>query len=283
MTISTPRQASSPARPRLGAFYAASFLVVGIQLPFWPVWLAGRGLDAHGDRAAVRRRDLGQGRRDPADWRPRRPARAGDAASWSRSPPPPASPMPALWPVAGFWPLLCAQPRGRRGAIGADAARRQHHPRGGAQRRARLRPHPGLGFGQLHRRRDRQRRLAGAAAAAPVGHPTIGAAAGARRLGRAAGRVLCITTSARAHALATRRAGRRSAGLPPTAGSGCSSSAPRRCSRAISSITVSARSIGANSASPTRSSACCGPKASSPRSCCSGTARRWSRASGRSG
>jgi PPP family 3-phenylpropionic acid transporter len=28
-------------------FYAASFLVVGIQLPFWPVWLAGRGLDVH--------------------------------------------------------------------------------------------------------------------------------------------------------------------------------------------------------------------------------------------
>src|SRR5437762_2315237 len=27
---------------RLGAFYAASFLVVGIQTPFWPVWLAGR-------------------------------------------------------------------------------------------------------------------------------------------------------------------------------------------------------------------------------------------------
>src|SRR5438105_7456021 len=31
---------------RLAGFYAASFLVVGIQLPFWPVWLAGRGLDA---------------------------------------------------------------------------------------------------------------------------------------------------------------------------------------------------------------------------------------------
>ena len=30
---------------RLGAFYAAVFLVVGIQLPFWPVWLAGRGLE----------------------------------------------------------------------------------------------------------------------------------------------------------------------------------------------------------------------------------------------
>lgn len=31
---------------RLSAFYAASFLVVGIQAPFWPVWLAGRGLGA---------------------------------------------------------------------------------------------------------------------------------------------------------------------------------------------------------------------------------------------
>jgi PPP family 3-phenylpropionic acid transporter len=28
---------------RLGAFYAAVFLVVGVQLPFWPAWLAGRG------------------------------------------------------------------------------------------------------------------------------------------------------------------------------------------------------------------------------------------------
>jgi len=31
---------------RLGAFYASIFAVVGIMLPFWPVWLAGRGLDA---------------------------------------------------------------------------------------------------------------------------------------------------------------------------------------------------------------------------------------------
>jgi PPP family 3-phenylpropionic acid transporter len=29
---------------RLGGFYGASFLVTGIQMPFWPVWLAGRGL-----------------------------------------------------------------------------------------------------------------------------------------------------------------------------------------------------------------------------------------------
>ena len=33
----------SPAL-RLSVFYAASFLIVGIQLPFWPVWLAGKGL-----------------------------------------------------------------------------------------------------------------------------------------------------------------------------------------------------------------------------------------------
>ncbi len=37
------RNSSGPALP-LSAFYAASFLVTGIQLPFWPVWLAGRGL-----------------------------------------------------------------------------------------------------------------------------------------------------------------------------------------------------------------------------------------------
>jgi PPP family 3-phenylpropionic acid transporter len=30
--------------PRLALFYAAVFFFVGIQLPFWPVWLAGRGL-----------------------------------------------------------------------------------------------------------------------------------------------------------------------------------------------------------------------------------------------
>src|SRR5579863_6205888 len=29
---------------RLSAYYAASFLIVGIKAPFWPVWLAGRGL-----------------------------------------------------------------------------------------------------------------------------------------------------------------------------------------------------------------------------------------------
>jgi MFS transporter, PPP family, 3-phenylpropionic acid transporter len=38
--------AGALSRPavRLSAFYAAIFLVAGIQLPFWPVWLATRGL-----------------------------------------------------------------------------------------------------------------------------------------------------------------------------------------------------------------------------------------------
>jgi len=31
---------------RMAVFYAAIFLVIGIQTPFWPVWLAGRGLGA---------------------------------------------------------------------------------------------------------------------------------------------------------------------------------------------------------------------------------------------
>jgi PPP family 3-phenylpropionic acid transporter len=46
MTTATLTRQRAQVRTSLGAFYAASFLVVGIQLPFWPVWLAGRGLDA---------------------------------------------------------------------------------------------------------------------------------------------------------------------------------------------------------------------------------------------
>jgi len=35
-----------PVPLRLSLFYAAFFLAGGVQLPFWPVWLASRGLDA---------------------------------------------------------------------------------------------------------------------------------------------------------------------------------------------------------------------------------------------
>lgn len=48
-----PRNSSAapagPAPPRialrLGAFYGAIFAFIGVQLPFWPVWLKGQGLD----------------------------------------------------------------------------------------------------------------------------------------------------------------------------------------------------------------------------------------------
>ncbi len=46
MTSAALRRHPAASAARLAAFYAAMFLVAGIQLPFWPLWLAGRGLDA---------------------------------------------------------------------------------------------------------------------------------------------------------------------------------------------------------------------------------------------
>lgn len=42
-----PREAAD-GRPavRLGFFYISIFLIMGVHLPYWPVWLSGRGLDA---------------------------------------------------------------------------------------------------------------------------------------------------------------------------------------------------------------------------------------------
>lgn len=36
----------SPLLFRFAAYYAALFLVVGVQMPYWPLWLQGRGLSA---------------------------------------------------------------------------------------------------------------------------------------------------------------------------------------------------------------------------------------------
>jgi PPP family 3-phenylpropionic acid transporter len=46
MTVrSSPEAVGLPARKvRLAFFYAAFFTVIGIQLPFWPVWLAWKGM-----------------------------------------------------------------------------------------------------------------------------------------------------------------------------------------------------------------------------------------------
>jgi MFS transporter, PPP family, 3-phenylpropionic acid transporter len=105
MTISAlPRHPGGQAA-RLGAFYAASFLVVGIQLPFWPVWLAGRGLDAREIALVFAAAIWAKVIATPlvgalADRLGRRRAMmiVLAASAWAA--------YAGLWPVAGFWPLL---------------------------------------------------------------------------------------------------------------------------------------------------------------------------------
>jgi PPP family 3-phenylpropionic acid transporter len=45
MTRLPPQRFLGSPALQLAAFNAAAFLVIGVQLPFWPVWLAGHGLD----------------------------------------------------------------------------------------------------------------------------------------------------------------------------------------------------------------------------------------------
>ena len=179
---------------RLAAFYGAVFAVVGVQAPFWPVWLEARGLSAaeiglviaasfwprvvtslviphHADRLGERRRPMVFlaaitliGRRAV---RARRP----------------------VLDVHG------PQPADRRDLRRHPAARRGAGPAGGARASAQLRPGAALGIDHLHRRRDRRGRRPAAvragdrAAGAPgrAGHdggelPRIaGAAASAAR------------------------------------------------------------------------------------------------------
>lgn len=90
---------------RLGGFYAAAFLVVGIQLPFWPVWLAGHGLDAQQIAAVFAAAIWAKIIAIPALGAladrvgQRRVVMVALAAVACAA-------YAALWPVAGFWPLL---------------------------------------------------------------------------------------------------------------------------------------------------------------------------------
>jgi hypothetical protein len=59
MSIST-LWGQQPLSTRLGAF-TRRLSRRRHQAPFWPVWLAGRGLDAPEIALLFRRRDLGQG------------------------------------------------------------------------------------------------------------------------------------------------------------------------------------------------------------------------------
>jgi PPP family 3-phenylpropionic acid transporter len=98
-------QAVAPLSTRLGAFYATSFLVVGIQSPFWPVWLSGRGLDAQEIAilfaaaiwAKVIATPLIGGLTDRLGWRRGIMVALAAIACIAYA---------MLWPAWGFWPLL---------------------------------------------------------------------------------------------------------------------------------------------------------------------------------
>ena len=103
-TLVLPRHPGGEAT-RLGVFYAASFLVVGIQLPFWPVWLAGRGLDAQEIAMVFAAAIWAKVIATPAlgalaDRLGRRRAVMITLAACA------CAAYAGLWPVAGFWPLL---------------------------------------------------------------------------------------------------------------------------------------------------------------------------------
>lgn len=108
MSLARPRQRGREGgrtATRLAAFYAASFLVVGIQLPFWPLWLAGRGLDARQIglvfAAAIWAKVLATPAIGAASDRfGRRRAVMVVLAALA------LAAYAGLWPVAAFWPLL---------------------------------------------------------------------------------------------------------------------------------------------------------------------------------
>jgi MFS transporter, PPP family, 3-phenylpropionic acid transporter len=99
-----PRLDLSRAAPRLAAFYAAAFLVTGAQLPFWPVWLAARGLGPKQIgtlfAAAIWTKVIATPAIGAfADRFGRRRVMGMLAATALAA-------YVALWPAAGFWPLL---------------------------------------------------------------------------------------------------------------------------------------------------------------------------------
>src|SRR6266704_1716241 len=91
---------------RMALFYAASFLVVGIQTPFWPVWLAGRGFGPQEIALIFAAAIWAKVVATPAlgalaDRLGRRRAVMVSLAATA------VVGYAALWPAAGFWPLLC--------------------------------------------------------------------------------------------------------------------------------------------------------------------------------
>jgi PPP family 3-phenylpropionic acid transporter len=280
MTISAQPRHPGGGATRLGAFYAASFLVVGIQLPFWPVWLTGRGLDAQEIAIVFAAAIWAKVIATPllgalADRLGRRRAvMIALAASACVA-------YAGLWPVAGWWPLLALN-------LVAGMAQSALMPLGDSITLRAVRE-AGLDYGRI--------RVWGSVSfiLASVGSGALlalnpGAGAGDNQ-------ILLLVLAASATLLfaciGIPRATRRTGVMRPRWAALGRLAADRRFWLFVASAaalqsshqlyygfgTLHWRVLGFS----TRSSAPCGPRASSPRSCCSGTARHWSPALGRSG
>lgn len=105
MTRLRPERSAGASAARLATFNAAVFLVIGIQLPFWPIWLAGHGLDAPEIAAVFAAAIWAKVAATPAIGAladrigRRRIVMAGLAMAACVF-------YAALWRVTGFWPLL---------------------------------------------------------------------------------------------------------------------------------------------------------------------------------
>jgi len=105
MTRFRRQRLSGRPAPRLALFNAAAFLVIGVQLPFWPVWLAGHGLDPQQIAAVFAAAIWAKVIATPAIGAladrigHRRAVMAGLAGIACLA-------YAALWPVRGLWPLL---------------------------------------------------------------------------------------------------------------------------------------------------------------------------------
>jgi len=105
MTLFQRRRYDGRLAARLAAFNAAAFLVIGVQLPFWPVWLAGHGLDPQQIAAVFAAAIWAKVVATPAIGAladrigHRRAVMSGLAGIACLG-------YAALWPVRGLWPLL---------------------------------------------------------------------------------------------------------------------------------------------------------------------------------
>jgi PPP family 3-phenylpropionic acid transporter len=251
-----PGQRRSRPAARLSAFYAAAFLVTGVQLPFWPVWLASRGFDA---------KEIGT---------------LFAAAIWAKVIATPAigaladrygrrrvmtvlamiavAAYTALWRSAGFWAILSLN-------LLALTVQSALMPLGDTVTLAASRAE-GLDYGRIRVWGSVSFVFASLGAGVVIAHTS-------------GGWILPLVLVASALLLT---AAPDCGTSPAIRDFGFSSPAPRPCRRAIRSITVSLPFIGARSAFPRPRSAGFGRKASLPKFCCSGRAAACSGGSARS-